>query len=80
MNRLKAVSILCQVSLSNSGIMSKIKIDSAPALTAVPLGRMANFLLSCPFIHINTTIFSSNQTGYIFLNKVLRSCLSSTVP
>ena len=52
-----------------SGVMSKVKVDSAPVVIVASLGLAAVFLLSAPFVHINTTIFSFSHTDYIFPNK-----------
>lgn len=60
---------ICKVKTSNSGTMSKNKIDSAPAVTVVSLGMAAAFPLSATVVHENTTIFISSQAASIWPNK-----------
>lgn len=60
---------ICKVKISNSGTMSKNKIDSAPALTVISLGLATVFPLLATAVHENTTIFISSQTADIWPNK-----------
>ena len=60
---------ICKVKTSNSGMMSKNKIDSAPAVTVASLGLVAVFPLLGTIVHENTPIFISSQIGYIYPNK-----------
>jgi hypothetical protein len=60
---------ICKVKTTNSGTMSKNKIDSAPAVTVVSLDLAAVFTLLDTVVHENTTIFISSQIGHIYPNK-----------
>jgi hypothetical protein len=60
---------ICKVKTTNSGTMSKNKIDSAPAVTVVSLDLAAVFPLLATAVHENTTIFISSQIGSIYPNK-----------
>jgi len=60
---------ICKVKTTNSGTMSKNKIDSAPAVTVVSLDLAAVSLLFDTAVHENTTIFISSQIGSIYPNK-----------
>jgi hypothetical protein len=60
---------ICKVKTSNSGTMSKNKIDSAPTVTVVSLGLAAVFPLLANVFYENTTSFISSQTAYIWPNK-----------
>ncbi|TSA47700.1 MAG: hypothetical protein D4R56_01770 [Deltaproteobacteria bacterium] len=60
---------ICKVKITNSGTMSKNKIDSAPAVTVVSLGMAAVFPLFATVVHENTSIFISSQTADIWPNK-----------
>jgi hypothetical protein len=60
---------ICKVKTSNSGTMSKNKIDSAPAVTVVSLDLAAVFPLLANVFHENKTIFISSQTASVWPNK-----------
>lgn len=60
---------ICKVKTSNSGTMSKNKIDSAPAAAVVSPDLVAVFPLLDTVVHENTTIFISSQIGNIYPNK-----------